>query len=119
MQNKLLFAAWGVSGLSRARFTELYRKRFIEASYRQLRQGVIYTCTRCPHLRLVFIAIALLLRNIWVWIHDTMLTEGTGPSRTLHLERLRFKRMLDWTARFVVTNVFHDGSMPYVAYGIP
>jgi hypothetical protein len=116
VQNKLLFAAWGVSG-SPVQIRELYRKRFgIEASYRQLRQARIYTCTRCPHLRLVFIAIALLLRNIWVWIHDTMLTEGTGPSRTLHLERLRFKRMLDWIARLVVS-LFHDGSMPYVARG--
>jgi hypothetical protein len=40
---------------------ERYRKRFgIESSFRQLRQARIYTCTRNPRLRLVFIAVALI-----------------------------------------------------------
>ena len=73
---------------------ERYRKRFgIEASYRQRRQGRIYTCTRNPYLRLFFIAVAFILRNVWVWIHQTRLAEGSGDTMTLHLELLRFKRM--------------------------
>jgi hypothetical protein len=31
----------------------------------------------------------------------------------LHLELLRFKRMLDWIVQEVIA-FFHDGSMPYV-----
>jgi len=114
VQQKLLFGAWRVSGTPTA-IRHRYRTRFaIESSYRQMRQAKIYTCTRDPHLRLVFIAVALLLRNLWVWIHETLLAEGRGDSFTLRLERLRFKRLLDWIACSVVA-LLHDGSTPYVA----
>jgi hypothetical protein len=113
VKQKLLFAAWRVHG-SPTDTRYRYRTRFgIETSYRQMRQAKIYTCTRDPHLRLVFVAVALLLRNLWVWIHETLLAEGCGDSLTLRLERLRFKRLLDWIA-FEVVALFHDGSTPYV-----
>jgi len=106
---KLLFAAWRVKGTP-TEIRERYRKRFgIEASYRQRRQARIYTCTRNPHLRLVFVAISLLLRNLWVWIHATYLKEGAGETMTLRLERLRFKRLVDWINQAVVA-ALHDGS---------
>ena len=112
-QQKLLFAAWRVRGTP-TEIRERYRKRFgIEASFRQLRQARIYTCTPNPHLRLVFVAVALLLRNLWVWIHATLLAEGRGPTMTLRLELLRFKQLLDWIAQAVVA-ILHDGSMPCV-----
>jgi len=111
---KLLFAAWRVHG-SPTEIRERYRKRFgIETSYRQRRQGRIYTCTRNPYLRLFFIAVAFILRNVWVWIHQTRLAERSGDTMTLHLELLRFKRMLHWIAHEVET-LYHDGSTPYVA----
>src|SRR5690606_7805650 len=67
---KLMFAAWRVHG-SPTEIREKYRKRFgIESSYRQWRQARIYTCTRNPHLRLVFFFVSLLLRNMWLWIHE-------------------------------------------------
>lgn len=101
-QDKLLFAAWRVGGTPKEIKTR-YRLRFgIESSYRQLRQARIYTCTRCPRLRLAFIAIALILRNMWVWIHDTILAEKRGPKRTINLAKLRFKRLLEWIAQTVV-----------------
>lgn len=110
---KLLFCAWRIRGTP-TEIRERYRKRFgIESSYRQLRQARIYTCTRNPRLRLVFIALALLLRNLWVWIHATLLAEGRGPSKTLRLHCLRFKRMLDWIAQAVVAEL-HDQSVPCV-----
>jgi len=110
---KLLFAAWRVHG-SPTEIRELYRLRFgIETSFRQMRQARIYTCTRNPRLRLFFLAVALILRNIWVWIHQTRLAEGSGDTLTLHLELLRFKRMLDWIVREIVA-LFHDGSTPCV-----
>lgn len=111
---KLLFAAWRVTG-SPTWVREQYRLRFgIETSYRQLRQARIHTCTRNPHLRLVFIAVALLLRNFWVWLHATQLADGVGATKTLRLERLRLKRLLDWIAQAVVA-LLHDGSEPYVS----
>jgi len=109
---KLLFAAWKVKG-NPTEIREWYRKRFgIETSYRQWRQARIATCTRNPHWRLLSIAIGLLLRNLWVWIHDTLLSEGSDEARTMHLEQLRFRRMLDWIAE-EVRNLLHDGSTTY------
>lgn len=114
-RQKLLFAAWRVHG-SPTEIRKCYRLRFgIETSFRQMRQARIYTCTRSPRLRLFFLALALILRNIWVWIHHTRLADGSGDDLTLHLERLRFKRMLDWIVYEVVA-LFHDGSPPCVEW---
>ena len=115
VRQKLLFAAWRVKG-SPTEIRERYRQRFgIETSFRQMRQARIYTCTRNPRLRLFFLALALILRNIWVWIHQTVLADGRGDFLTVRLERLRFKRMLDWIAYEVVA-LFHDGSAPYTEW---
>lgn len=111
VRQKLLFAAWRVHG-SPTEIREDYRRRFgIETSYRQMRQAHVYTCTRNPRLRLLFVLVALLLRNVWVWIHQTQLAEGRGESITLHLELLRFKRMLDWIVHEIIA-LYHDGSPP-------
>jgi hypothetical protein len=115
VKQKLLFAAWRVHG-SPTEIRQRYRKRFgIETSFRQLRQARIYTCTRQPRLRLLFIAVALVLRNLWVWIHHMLLAEGNRNNRTLHLERLRFKRMLDWIIH-EIHRLLHDASTPYTAW---
>jgi hypothetical protein len=114
-RQKLLFAAWNAHG-SPTEIRERYRRRFgIETSFRQMRQARIYTCTRSPRLRLFFLALALILRNIWVWIHQTRLADGIGDNRILRLERLRFKRMLDWII-YEVAALFHDGSPPCVVW---
>jgi hypothetical protein len=112
-RQKLLFAAWRVYG-SPVEIRERYRKRFgIEASYRQMRQARVYTCTRQPRLRLFFVAVALILRNLWVWIHQIHLAHGTPANPKLNLECLRFRRMLDWII-YEVFALFHDGSIPCV-----
>ncbi len=55
---------------------ETYRTRFaIETTYRQLGQARIRTRTRDPLLRLLYGAVALLLRNVWVWLHWQVLAE--------------------------------------------
>ena len=117
VRQKLLFAAWRVYATPTA-IREHYRLRFgIETSFRQMRQARIYTCTRSPRLRLFFLAVALILRNLWVWIHQTRLAEGAGDDLVLHLERLRFKRMLDWIVHEIVA-LFHDGSTPCVVWSL-
>lgn len=113
VQDKLLFAAWRITGSPRE-IRKRYRTRFgIETSYRQMRQAKIYTCTRNPRLRLVFFLVALLIRNLWVWIHLNRIAERRGKSIILHLERLRFKQLLDWIAQAVVA-LLHDGTTPYI-----
>lgn len=106
---KLLYAAWRVTGTP-TEIRELYRRRFgIESSYRQLGLARIRTCTTDPVLRLFFVLVALVLRNAWVWLHFTYFATRRNGELTLHLECLRFRRMLNWIAH-VITNLLHDGS---------
>jgi hypothetical protein len=65
----------------------------------------------------VFFVIGLMLRNIWLWIHETQLADGYGAGLVLHLEKLRFRRMLDWLA-FQVLAELHDQSAPYVKLNV-
>ena len=100
-RKKLLFA------ISKVRHTwreirELYRKRFgIETTYRQMNEARIKTCTRDPRLRLLFVAIALILRNVWVWIHFKLAKGKQSEEPQLFLELLRFKEMLLWITQTV------------------
>ena len=81
---------------------ELYRKRFgIETTYRQMNEARIKTCTRDPRIRLLFVAIALVLRNVWVWIHFQLANNKHSKEPTLFLELLRFKEMLLWITQTV------------------
>lgn len=93
---KLMFAAFGVRGTP-TEIRERYRKRFgIETSYRQRREARIYTCTQDPLVRLFFVGVGFVLRNLWVWLHHVLLSEGNEQNLKLHLERLRFRQMLEW-----------------------
>ena len=112
-QQKLLFAAWRVRGTPREMHRR-YRSRFgIETSYRQARQARIATCTRDPRVRLVFMAVALLLRNLWVWVHAEVLGRGGDLTQAPQLGRLRLRQLLDWVARAVAA-LMHDGSTPCI-----
>jgi Transposase DDE domain len=76
---------------------ETYRSRFaIETSYRQLHQARIRTCTRDPLLRLLYVGIALVLRNVWVWLHWELLAVRRRGGRRVDLSRLRSRQMLLW-----------------------
>jgi hypothetical protein len=76
---------------------ETYRSRFgIETSYRQLNQARIRTCTRDPLLRLLYVAVALILRNVWVWLHWEQLAERRRGHRRVDLRPLTFRHMLLW-----------------------
>jgi len=74
---------------------QTYRSRFgIETSYRQMNQARIRTCTRDPLLRLLYVGIALVLRNVWVWFHWERVAERRGNGRRLNLNRLTFRHLL-------------------------
>ncbi len=93
------FAFWGLEPSSYRWVEETYRSRFgIESSYRQLRQARMRTATRSAAVRLLYVGLALLLRNVWVWLHDQYLAERRRGGRVLHLERLRFQVLLLWLA---------------------
>jgi hypothetical protein len=76
---------------------ETYRSRFaIEATYRQLGQARIRTSTRDPLLRLLYVGVALILRNVGVWLHGEVLSHPRRGGRRLDLAQLTFRGMLLW-----------------------
>ncbi|MBD0328354.1 MAG: transposase [Pyrinomonadaceae bacterium] len=80
---------------------ETYRKRFgIETSYRQMREARIKTCTRDPLLRLLYVGLALILRNVWVWLHWQVLSQPRRGGRRLDLAQLSFRGMLLWLQHY-------------------
>ena len=93
----LVYAYWGVKPSSFNWVRETYRSRFgIETSYRQLREAKAKTCTRNPVVRLFLVGVALVLRNVWVWLHWEQLSSPRRGGRRLRPERLRFKWLLLW-----------------------
>jgi hypothetical protein len=92
-----VYAYWGIKPQSGHWVAETYRLRFgIETSYRQLEEGRIKTCTRQPKIRFFYVAVAMILRNVWVWLHWEVLSSPHRGRRRLCLERLRLKEMLLW-----------------------
>jgi hypothetical protein len=93
-----LYACWGVR-TNPAMVYRTYRRRFgIETSYRQMNQARIRTTTRRPTLRLLFVGVALLLRNLWAWLHWLALATRRRGGRQLRPERLRFRTLVLWLA---------------------
>ena len=91
-----LYACWGVRRTPTDVYS-VYRLRFgVETSYRQMNQTRIRTCTQNPALRLLFVAVALLLRNLWAWLHWVVLAEPRRGGRRVRLERLRLRTMVNW-----------------------
>ena len=91
---KLMYVVWKI-WLTPREIREMYRKRFgIETSYRQMHEARIKTCTRDPKLRLLFVGIALVLRNIWVWLHFKLARGKWSEAPKLFLKLLRFREML-------------------------
>jgi hypothetical protein len=43
----------------------------------------------------------LILRNVWVWLHRTVLARPRQGGREIRLDLLRFRRMLLWLAHVV------------------
>ena len=96
-RQKLVYGYWGLKPSSYQWVYETYRLRFgIESSYRQMHQARIRTCTRDPLLRLLYVGIALILRNVWVWLHWEVLSHPRRGCRRIDLNQLPFRAMLMW-----------------------
>jgi putative transposase len=72
----------------------------IESSYRQRPQARIRTCTRSPLWRRLYVAVALLLRNVWGWLQREILARGRRGGR-IDLNQLVFRQMLVWLQHVV------------------
>src|SRR3954462_15205701 len=91
----LVYAYWGYRPSSPDSVFTTYRLRFgIETSYRQMHEARIRTTTRNPVVRLLYVGIALVLRNLWVWLHSTLLARPRRGGREILLERLRWETLL-------------------------
>jgi putative transposase len=93
----LVYAFWGIEPSSTRWVKETYRKRFaIETSYRQTHQARARTYTRNPVVRLLLVGVALVLRNVWVWLHYEVLASPHRGQRRLNLDLLTLKDLLLW-----------------------
>ncbi len=92
--------AYGGLTVNKARALEQrYSRRFgIESSYRQLRQALARTSSKDERVRLLLVGLALLLRNVWVWLHWQVLSTPRRGGRRFRLDRLRLETMLFWIA---------------------
>jgi hypothetical protein len=92
-----VYAYWGITPGTVEWVKRTYRKRFgIESSYRQMNQCRIRTTTKKFNVRFLYVAIGLLLRNLWVWLHHVVLSTPRRGCRRYNWDRLRVERMLLW-----------------------
>jgi hypothetical protein len=92
-----VYAYWGITPKRPDWVKTTYRKRFgIETSYRQMNQCRIRTTTKKFNVRFFYVAIGLLLRNLWVWLHHVVLSSPRRGCRRYNWDLLRVKRMLLW-----------------------
>ncbi len=92
-----LYATWGVKHRPLSWIRQTYRSRVgIESSYRQVHQAKIKTSSRNPVLRLLFVSVAFVLRNVWVWLHAEVIALPRRGARMLQPTSLRFTRLLLW-----------------------
>ena len=97
VRNTLIYVTFLVKHRPLDWVRETYRQRFgIESSYRQLHQARVKTSTQNPALRLLFYAIALILRNVWVWLHTQIIATPRRGGKIANPEQMCFQRMLLW-----------------------
>jgi hypothetical protein len=95
-----LYAFWGLEPSSVDWVRQTYRQRFgIESSYRQLNQGRARTSSRSPLLRLLYVGLALVLRNVYVRLHWEVLAYRRRGYRVVDLNQLPLKALLNWLAQ--------------------
>ena len=109
----LVYAYGGHQPASPEAVFTTYRLRFgIETSYRQMHAGRIRTTTRRPVVRLLYVGIALVLRNLWVWLHYAVLSRPRRGGREILLERLWWDTLWLWLLH-VVEETFGVNDVTY------
>jgi hypothetical protein len=97
------FGGWKVtqaqSELQRARLAKRwYRKRFgIETSYRQMNEVKARTTKKDVAYRLLLLGVALLLRQVWVWL-TAQLAHDRGQCPTQWVHELPLIQLREWLA---------------------
>lgn len=97
------FGGWGAeragAALRRARLARRwYRKRFgIETSYRQMNECKAKTTRKDVAYRLLLVGLALLLRQVWVWL-TWQLARDLRLRPTAHVALLPLARLAGWLA---------------------
>jgi Transposase DDE domain len=100
-RKRMLYAVHKIH-LSPSEIRETYRKRFgIETSYRQMNESRIKTSTRDPGVRLLYVGVALVLRNVWVWLHFRLSKGKWSDEPEVFLQLLRFSEFLLWITQVV------------------
>jgi hypothetical protein len=87
------------AALGRARQAKrAYRRRYgIETSYRQMNAGKGTTTKKDPAYRLLLVGLALLLRQVWVWL-TWQVARAVGARPRQWLEALPLRRLAEWLA---------------------
>jgi putative transposase len=99
----LVFAFRGLSSGQLEWYREKYRRRFgIETSYRQLGEGLAQTTTKRIAWRMLLVAVALLLRNLWVWRNQHVHHGPVSLSIQLHQLNIYLSRELELTLDFEI-----------------
>jgi hypothetical protein len=111
------FGGWGPQQEARvrrrARLAKMaYRRRFgIETSYRQLNQGKGKTTKKDLAYRLLLLGLALLLRQVWVWL-TWQVARARRLRPTAWVADLPLDRLLDWLADLLKAKYPEDKSIP-------
>ena len=91
----------------------LNQRRFgIETSYRQMRQGQGKTTSCNQRQRLLWLGVALLLRQVWQYLQQKLTALGTRWSYWHPHLTLPLTRLLDWLAQALREAYPEDQSLP-------
>lgn len=103
---RLVYASWGLNKWSPAQVVAEYRRRFnIEVKYRQLGQCLAVTTRRDERVRLLLVGVALLLCNVWAYLHAEVFSQGALGERRLCLSLCRLRRLCRDLAEAIATSL--------------
>jgi hypothetical protein len=102
---KLVDASWGLGkGWSPWQVVQTYRKRFgIEVKYRQMGQCLAATTSGNERVRLLLLGVALLLCNVWAYLHSEVYSLGVLGERRLRLSLCRLRVLCRDLAAVIAT----------------
>jgi len=100
-----VFVAWRIAWDPKL-VAQRYRRRFgIESSYRQLGQCLAQTTSKEERVRLLWVGLALLLRQFWAWAHAEVLAQRQPHRRVQQPQRLRLACLTTWILHTLLTRL--------------